>query len=84
MNKIRFINPCGAGAKMFQEKEVNAMDFMLWFHAGGGGGMMFKKHLWALKSKFSPVNKLFQLMDNIFCVEFQRYPLKFHTKCIIH
>ena len=35
MNKIRFINLCGAGAKMFQEK-VNAMDFMLWFHAGGG------------------------------------------------
>ena len=40
----------------------------------------FQKHLWALKS--SPVNKIyiFQYMGKIFCVEFQRYPLKFHTK----
>ena len=32
--------------------------------------------------KFSPVNKIhiFQCMGKIFCVEFQRYPLKFHTK----
>ena len=32
--------------------------------------------------KFSYVNKIhiFQCMGKIFCVEFQRYPLKFHTK----
>ena len=32
--------------------------------------------------KFSPVNKMhiFQCMVKIFCVEFQRIPLKFHTK----
>ena len=32
--------------------------------------------------KFSVVNKIhiFQCMGKIFCVEFQRYPLKFHTK----
>ena len=32
--------------------------------------------------KFSYVNKIhiFRCMDKIFCVEFQRYPLKFHTK----
>ena len=32
--------------------------------------------------KFSPVNKIhiFQCMGTIFCVEFQRVPLKFHTK----
>ena len=32
--------------------------------------------------KFSPVDKIyiFQCMGKIFCVEFQRYPLKFHTK----
>ena len=32
--------------------------------------------------KFSPVDKIhiFQCMGEIFCVEFQRYPLKFHTK----
>ena len=36
--------------------------------------------------KFSPVNKIriFQCMGMIFCVEFQRYPLKFHTKYITH
>ena len=36
--------------------------------------------------KFSPVNKMriFQCMDQIFCVEFQREPLKFHTKYLTH
>ena len=36
--------------------------------------------------KFSLVNKIhiFQCMGKIFCVEFQRYPLKFHTKYLTH
>ena len=36
--------------------------------------------------KFSPVNKMhiFQCMGKIFCVEFQRFPLKFHTKYLTH
>ena len=36
--------------------------------------------------KFSYVNKIhiFQCMGKIFCVEFQRYPLKFHTKHLTH
>ena len=36
--------------------------------------------------KFSPVDKTytFQCMGKIFCVEFQRYPLKFHTKYLTH
>ena len=36
--------------------------------------------------KFSPVNKIhiFQCMGMIFCVEFQRYPLKFHSKYLTH
>ena len=36
--------------------------------------------------KFSPVNKIciFQCMGMIFCVEFERYPLKFHTKYLTH
>ena len=36
--------------------------------------------------KFSYMNKIhiFQCMDKIFCVEFQRYPLKFHTKYLTH
>ena len=36
--------------------------------------------------KFSPVNKIhiFQCMGKIFCVEFQRVHLKFHTKYLTH
>ena len=36
--------------------------------------------------KFSLVNKIriFQCMGRIFCVEFQRWPLKFHTKYLTH
>ena len=36
--------------------------------------------------KFSYVNKIhiFQCMGKIFCVEFQRYPLKLHTKYLTH
>ena len=36
--------------------------------------------------KFSLVSKIhiFQCMDKIFCVEFQRVPLKFHTKYLTH
>ena len=36
--------------------------------------------------KFSPVNKIciFQCIGEIFCVKFQRYPLKFHTKYHTH
>ena len=41
-------------------------------------------NLWTLK--FLPANKIhiFQCMGKIFCVEFQRYPLKFHTKYLTH
>ena len=56
---------------------------------GGGGGGRFKNayellHLRALK--YSPVNKIhiLQCMGEIFCVEFQSYPLKFHTKYLTH
>ena len=49
---------------------------------------VFKKHeLLNLRAlKFSPVNKIhiFQSMDKIFCMEFQRVPLKFHTKYLTH
>ena len=36
--------------------------------------------------QFSYVNKIhiFQCMGTIFCVAFQRYPLKFHTKYLTH
>ena len=54
-----------------------------------GQGGRFKKtyELLNLRAlKISPVNKIqiFQCMGKIFCVEFQRYPLKFHTKYLTH
>ena len=45
--------------------------------------------VWALKSKSYKIsmlynNHIFQCMDMIFCVEFQRVPLKFHAKYLTH
>ena len=48
----------------------------------GGGGV--QKHLWALKLSYVNIIHIFQRMGKIFCVEFQRYPLKFHTKYLTH
>ena len=54
---------------------------------GGGGGF---KNVYLLvnlgASKFSILNKnrLFRCMGKIFCVEFQRFPLKFHTNYLTH
>ena len=41
-------------------------------------------NLRALKILMSYKNRIFQCMGQIFCVEFQRYPLKFHTKYLTH
>ena len=38
----------------------------------------------ALKISMFHKNFVFQCMGQILCVEFQRYPLKFHTKYLIH
>ena len=54
---------------------------------GPGGHFKNTYELLNLRAlKFSPVNKIhiFQCMGKIFCVEFQRYPLKFHTKYLTH
>ena len=48
-----------------------------------GGGFKNTYELLKLRAlKFSYMNKIhiFQCIGKIFCVEFQRYPLKFHTK----
>ena len=52
-------------------------------------GGRFKNHYELLNLralKISPLyqNHFFQCMGKIFCVEFQRYPLKFHTKYLTH
>ena len=41
-------------------------------------------NLRALKISMSYKNHVFQCMGKIFCVEFQRVPLKFHTKYLTH
>ena len=41
-------------------------------------------NLRALKVSHMYENCIFQCMGKIFCVEFQRYPLKFHTKYLTH
>ena len=57
---------------------------------GGGGGRGHFKNAYELLNlralKISPANKMhiFQWMGKIFCVEFQRVPLKFHTKYLTH
>ena len=54
---------------------------------GTGGRFKNTYELLNLRAlKFSPMNKIhiFQCMGNIFCVEFQREPLKFHTKYLTH
>ena len=38
----------------------------------------------ALKISMFHKKIIFQCMGKIFCVEFQRYPLKFHTKYLTH
>ena len=38
----------------------------------------------ALKISMLYKNRIFQCMGKIFCVEFQRYPLKFHSKYLTH
>ena len=57
------------------------------YHMGPGGRFKNTYELLNQRAlKFSYVNKIhiFQCMGKIFCVEFQRYPLKFHTKYLTH
>ena len=60
-----------------------------WVPGGGGGGGGFKNayellNLRALKISMLYKNHIVQCMGKIFCVEFQRVPLKFHTKYLAH
>ena len=61
--------------------------FLLLEFVRPGGGFKNTYELLNLRAlKFSLVNKIhiFQCMGMIFCVEFQRYPLKFHSKYLTH
>ena len=75
--------------KWVQKHIINSMTivFNKSFHVDTGGRFKNTYELLNLRAlKFSPVNKIhiFQCMGMIFCVEFQRYPLKFHTKYLTH
>ena len=67
----------------------NKVVVVFYWHTEGKSGGRFNNtyELLNLRAlKFSPVDKIriFQCMGMIFCVEFQRYPLKFHTKYLTH
>ena len=66
-------------------KDLLVFSIISW-HLGGGGSKTLMRLLNLRTLKFSHVNKIyiFQCMSKIFCVEFQRYPLKFHTKYLTH
>ena len=64
-----------------------SLDICTQSDVGSGGHFKNTYELLNLTAlKFSPVNKIhiFQCMGKIFCVEFQRYPLQFHTKYLTH
>ena len=60
---------------------------MIWVYKEPGG--RFKNtyellNVRALKISMLYKKQIFQCMGKIFCVEFQRVPLKFHTKYLTH
>ena len=62
---------------------------LLGYRYDGAPGGRFKNayellNLRALKIPMLYKNRIFQCMGKIFCVEFQRVPLKFHTKYLTH
>ena len=61
--------------------DFHEISVSIWRDRPGG---LFKKWLNRNALQILPVYKLhiFQCMGKIFCVEFQRYPLKFHTKFV--
>ena len=65
----------------FHAKWVN---IMFWCPGGCFRNVYELLNLRALKIPTFYKKFIFQCMDKIFCVEFQREPLKFHTKCLTH
>ena len=72
---------------VFMATEELIYTSLKWFSTRFGGRFKNTYELLNLRAvRFSPANKIyiFQCMGKIFCVEFQRYPLKFHTKYHTH
>ena len=73
----------GGGHTGWSQLQLASSVSPLWLVPGG----RFKNtyELLTLRAlKLSPANKIYICMGMIFCVEFQRYPLKFHTKYHTH
>ena len=51
---------------------------------GWGVVVVVQKRLQARKTLLFNKQHIFQCMDKILCVEFQKVPLKFHTKYLTH
>ena len=69
-----------ADSRLSPRSRVKGPDIRI--HIGAGGRFKNTYELLNLRAlNFSPVDKIhiFQCIGNIFCVEFQRYHLKFHT-----
>ena len=59
--------------------------FIHWWSWGGRFKNVYELlNLRALKIPMPYKNHIFRCMGKIFCVEFQRVPLKFHTKYLTH
>ena len=72
------------GTGGFPHKEQIIWMF-LWCLPGGRFKNAYELlNLRALKIPILYKNRIFQCMSKIFCVEFQRVPLKFHTKYLTH
>ena len=76
---IHYLSQCWQTLKLLYYMESLSHNELT--HWGLGA---FQKHLYellnprALKISMSYKNRIFQCKDKIFCVEFQRFPLKFH------
>ena len=67
------------------ERVVTAVTLDIGYMPGGRFKNTYELlNLRALKISMLYKNHIFQCMGKIFCVEFQRVPLKFHTKYLTH
>ena len=75
----------GPAAKLFSLQNRMSWTDVCLIGAGGRFKNAYELlNLSALKISTLYKNCIFQCMGKTFCVEFQRYPLKFHTKYLTH
>ena len=85
--KISSRSPRYQWVNLSRTNAIYIQDLNMTITVSAGGRFKNAYELLNLRAlKFSPVNKIciFQCMGLIFCVEFQRHTLKFHTKYLTH